>query len=183
MPTPLLMATPHFQPWNFSCNPSKWETDIWGWLDFKRSTVLLYTANQCLYSVLSLLTVWGTRPGVTSCQKMATLPAGYILQRKVLSESSSAVGIWFTCLCGWDDNPCLGVRNTRIGDWPNSLDQTTAVIRSFGRFCRSPNSLCMGFTFLTDENTSKYFYNYFMRMKQTLMSHWKIKNKSLELRD
>ena len=33
--------------------------------------------------------------------------------------------------------------------------------RSWGRFCRSPNCLCMGFTFLMDANTSKYFYNYF----------------------
>ena len=41
--------------------------------------------------------------------------------------------------------------------------------------CRSPNSLHMGFTFLMDANTSKYFYNYFMGMKQTLISHWKIK--------
>ena len=41
--------------------------------------------------------------------------------------------------------------------------------------CRSPNFLRMGFTFLMDANTSKYFYNYFMGMKQTLISHWKIK--------
>ena len=27
-------------------------------------------------------------------------------------------------------------------------------------FCRSPNSLCMGFTFLMNVNTSKYFYNH-----------------------
>ena len=37
--------------------------------------------------------------------------------------------------------------------------------RSWGRFCRSPNSLCMGFTFLMDANTSNYFYNYFMGVK------------------
>ena len=43
-----------------------------------------------------------------------------------------------------------------------------------GDFCRSPNSLRMGFTFLMDANTSKYFYNCFMGMKQTLISHWKI---------
>ena len=29
------------------------------------------------------------------------------------------------------------------------------------RFCRSPNSLCMGFTFLMDANTSKYFLKQF----------------------
>ena len=52
--------------------------------------------------------------------------------------------------------------------------------RSWGRFRRSPNSLCMGFTFLMDANTSKYFYNYFMGVKQTLISHWKMKKKSLD---
>ena len=35
-----------------------------------------------------------------------------------------------------------------------------------GRFCRS---LCMGFTFLLDANTSKYSYNYSMGIKQTLI--------------
>ena len=44
------------------------------------------------------------------------------------------------------------------------------------RFCRSPNSLCMGFTFLMDANTSKYSYNYFMGMKQTLIGIEKFKN-------
>ena len=34
------------------------------------------------------------------------------------------------------------------------------------RSCRSLNSLCMGFTFLMDANTSKYFYNYFMGMNK-----------------
>ena len=43
------------------------------------------------------------------------------------------------------------------------------------RFCRSLNSLCMGFTFLMDANTSQYFYNYFIGTKQTLINHWKIK--------
>ena len=33
----------------------------------------------------------------------------------------------------------------------------------------------MGFTFLMDANTSKKFYNYFMGVKQTLISHWKMK--------
>jgi hypothetical protein len=33
----------------------------------------------------------------------------------------------------------------------------------------------MGFTFLMDANNSKDFYNYIMGMKQTLVSHWKIK--------
>ena len=40
------------------------------------------------------------------------------------------------------------------------------------RFFRSPNSLCIGFTFPMDANTSKYVYNYFMEIKQTLIRHW-----------
>ena len=43
--------------------------------------------------------------------------------------------------------------------------------RSSERFCRSPNSLPMGNTFLIDANTSKHFYNYFMGMKQAIISH------------
>ena len=43
------------------------------------------------------------------------------------------------------------------------------------KISRSPNSLCMGFTFLMDANISNYFYNYFMGVKQTLISHWKTK--------
>ena len=35
-------------------------------------------------------------------------------------------------------------------------------------------SLCMGFTFRRDANTSKYFYNYYMNMNQPLLSLWKI---------
>ena len=41
----------------------------------------------------------------------------------------------------------------------------------------------MGFTFLMDANTSKYFYNHFMGMNQTLISHLKMEKKSLEMRD
>ena len=42
-------------------------------------------------SALSLLTVWSQRgnPGVSRCQEMATLPAGYIPQCRVPSASSS----------------------------------------------------------------------------------------------
>ena len=36
---------------------------------------------------------------------------------------------------------------------------------------RSPNFLCMGFTFLMDANTSKYHYNFFMEVKETIISH------------
>ena len=29
-----------------TCNPSKWEADIWGWLEVRRSAMLHYTVNQ-----------------------------------------------------------------------------------------------------------------------------------------
>ena len=43
--------------------------------------------------------------------------------------------------------------------------------------------ICMGFTFLMDANTSKYFYNYFMGLNLTINCHGKIRKKNLELRD
>ena len=52
-----------------------------------------------------------------------------------------------------------------IRDFKEMLDLEIAS----GRFCRSPNSLCMGFEFLMDANISNYSYNYFMGMKQTLI--------------
>ena len=36
-------------PFSRTCNPSKWEADIWGWLEIRRSTRLHYTVNQHLY--------------------------------------------------------------------------------------------------------------------------------------
>ena len=50
-------------------------------------------------SALSLPTVWSTwgNPGVARCREMATLPAGYIPQRKLPSASSS--GSLFHCVC------------------------------------------------------------------------------------
>jgi hypothetical protein len=105
-------------------------------------------------SALSLPTVgslWGN-PGMARCREMATLPAGYIPQRKLPSDSSSgSLGFivcqqdcvaWLIvhqlgilslscsqysqsiCWCGWDDSTCLGVRNTSsIGAWPNFLNR------------------------------------------------------------
>ena len=65
----------------------------------------------------------------------------------------------------------MGTRNQRVQNHPlyclNSMGRKfrdhKISRRSFGRFCRSPNSLLMGFTFLMDANTSKYFYNYFIK--------------------
>ena len=31
------------------CNPTKWEADIWGWLEVRRSAMLHYTVNQRLH--------------------------------------------------------------------------------------------------------------------------------------
>ena len=66
------------------------------------------------------------------------------------------------------------ISTTNIASWIMYPPQ-----RSWGRFCRSPNSLCMGFTFLMDANTSNYFYNYSMGVKQTLISYWRMKKISV----
>ena len=53
--------------------------------------------------------------------------AGWLIvyQLSILSLSCSQYSHCQTiCLRGWDDNACLGVRNTcSIGAWPNSLDR------------------------------------------------------------
>ena len=113
------------------------------------SAILHYTA-----SALSLPTVWSLwgNLGMARCREMATLPAWYIPQCKLPSASSSGSLGFIVCVCsvvgwlivyqlgilslscsqysqticwrGWDDNACLGVRNTSsIGAWPNSLDR------------------------------------------------------------
>ena len=33
-------------PFARTCNPSKWEADIWGWLEVRRSAMLHYTVSQ-----------------------------------------------------------------------------------------------------------------------------------------
>ena len=57
-------------------------------------------------SALSSLTVWSHwgNPGLARCQEMATLPTGYILQRKVPSASSS--GSLGHCVCAVLQDGC-----------------------------------------------------------------------------
>ena len=114
------------------CNPSKWEVDIWGWLEVRRSAILHYTVNQ--------------RPHWARCWEMDT-------SQSANCHQPAAVGHWVSlCVCivvewlivyqlsilslscsqysqticwrGWDDNACLGIGNTSsIGAWPNFLDR------------------------------------------------------------
>jgi hypothetical protein len=171
------------------CNPSKWEADIWGWLEVRRSAILHYTVNQRLHWAcwqyghsggtqgwLGVkrwqLSVWNTSHSA-NCQRAAVghwcpiqvvtfnlisiLATDYIQKRRdqiwYQSKSDYMDRAWVSlCVCsvvgwlivyqlgilslscsqysqticwhGWDDNPCLGVRNTSsIGAWPNSLDR------------------------------------------------------------
>ena len=74
-----------------------------------------------------------------------------------------------------------------IRDFKEMLDLEIASGRVLSkshakRFCRSPNSLCMGFTFLMDANTSivlQLFYGNEVNSNEPL----KNKNKILESRD
>ena len=76
------------------CSPSKWEGDIWGWLEVRRSAILHYTSTSLHgepASALSLSTVWSHQGNlvVTRCWEMTTLPMTYMQQCKVPSASSS----------------------------------------------------------------------------------------------
>ena len=132
----------------WTCNPSKLEADIWGWIEVMRSAILHYSEPASALSLPPVWSHWGN-PGVARCREMATLPAGYIPQSKVPSASSSgslqvSLCVWSVvgwlivyqlgilslscsqysqtiCWCGWDDNACVGVRNNSIGAWPNFL--------------------------------------------------------------
>ena len=74
-----------------TCNPSKWEADIWGWHEVMRSAMI---------HALSLPIVWSHRGnlGVIRCREMATLPAGYIPQRKVPLANSSGSLVFIVCV-------------------------------------------------------------------------------------
>jgi hypothetical protein len=123
------------------CNPSKWEADIWGWLEVRRSAILHYTVKQHPH--------WACRQYGHSGGTRGWLG----VERWQLCHRPAAVGHWVSlCVCsvlgwlivcqlgilslscsqysqticwrGWDDNACLGVRNTSsIGALPNSLDR------------------------------------------------------------
>ena len=130
-------------PFARTCNPSKWEADIWGWLEVRRSAMLHFNKRQRPHWACRQYSHDGGTQGLTRCQEMATLPAGCIPQRKVPSASSSgSLGV-IVCVqycrivyqlgilslsCsqysqtiywrGWDDNAYLGVTNNSIGAWP-----------------------------------------------------------------
>ena len=133
------------------CNPSKWEADIWGWLEVRRSAILYYTVNQRPHwACWQYGHTGGTRGwlGVerwqlclrdtsrsAKCHRRAAVGhwvslcmwsvVGWLIvyQLGILSLSCSQYSQTI-CWHGWDDNTCLGVRNTSSkGAWPNSLDR------------------------------------------------------------
>ena len=73
------------------CNPNKWEADIWGWFEVRRSAVLHYKVNQSLHWTGQQY----DQPGMARCWEMSTLPAGNIPQHK---ETSASCG-GFHCVC------------------------------------------------------------------------------------
>ena len=75
----------------------------------------------------------------------------YILLRNIDKVS-------FTKICTYHKQaPVLSKSHAKTVRGPQNLPKDQ---RFWGRFCRFPNSLHIGFTFLMDANTSKYFYNY-----------------------
>ena len=130
------------------CNPSKWKADIWGWIDVRRSALLHFNKRQrphwacrqyghtgwtwgwlgverwqvCLGDT-SRSTKYHCRAAVghwiSLCVKCEGWLIAYQLSKLSLSCSQYSQTV---CWRGWDDNACLGVRNTcSLGAWPNSL--------------------------------------------------------------
>ena len=73
------------------CNRSKWEADIWGWFEVRRSAVLHYKVNQSLHWTCQQY----DHPGMARRWEMSTLPEGNIPQHK---ETSASCG-GFHCVC------------------------------------------------------------------------------------
>ena len=79
-------------------NSSKWEADIWGWLEVRSSS------HSKPASALGSPTVWSLwrNPRMARCWAMSILLSGYILQCKVTSPSSSgSLGFTTNFHCVW----------------------------------------------------------------------------------
>ena len=133
------------------CNPSKWEDDIWGWPEVKKSAILHYRVNQGLHWACQQ---YGHTGGIRGWLGVEIWQLClWDISRSAKCHQGAAVGHWVSlcvkccrmvdsvlymctlslscsqysqtiCWRGWDDIVCLGVRNTSSkGAWPNSLDQ------------------------------------------------------------
>ena len=79
------------------CNPSKWEADIWGWLEVRRSAILHYTMNQCPHWACRQYGHSGGTQGWLSVGERVVWGVGYIQQLKALLASKSGI-CWCTVL-------------------------------------------------------------------------------------
>ena len=92
---------------------------IWGEIETGQYPWLLISM-ECSENLLGFLN-YHTRAIITHSWSVVAWLIVYQLGILSLSCSQYSQTI---CLSGWDDNPCLGVRNTcSIGAWPNSLDR------------------------------------------------------------
>ena len=88
-------------PFARTCNPSKWEADIWGWLEVRRSAMLHFNERQRPHWACQQYGHWGNR-GMARCQEMSTLPARYIPQRSDIGKQQWVTGfhgVW--SVVGW----------------------------------------------------------------------------------
>ena len=120
------------------CNPSKWEADIWGWVEVRRSAILHYTVNQHLHWACRQYGYTGGTRGWLGVERWQLCLRGYISQLKVPSASSSGSLGFIVCehtLRSWINGYTRLVSNLlskrvypfiqdiRVGAWPNFLDQ------------------------------------------------------------
>ena len=153
------------------CNPIKGEAGIWGWLEVRRSTMLHYTVKQHPHWACRQYGHTGGTWGWLGVERWQLCLQD--TSRSAKCHRRAAVGHWVSlCVCsvvgwlivyqlgilslscsqysqticwrGWDDNACLGVRNTSsIGAWPNSLVWSRAVIRSISSVTnKQPTYIC-----------------------------------------
>ena len=86
-----------------SCNPSKWEADIWRWLEVRKFAILHYTVNQRLHWACQQYGhSGGTREWLGIQRWQLSLPD---TSRSAKCHRQVAVGHWFSfCVCsvvGW----------------------------------------------------------------------------------
>ena len=95
--------------------------------------LVFLTPRQALSSHPHLQMVW-----LYWLQDRDSMPNWYTINHLTILHTHNETQLWnwiqnifilksrnLSCWCGWDDNACLGVRNTSsIGAWPNSLDRS-----------------------------------------------------------
>ena len=98
-----------------TCNPSKWEADIWGWLEVRRSDMLHFNERQRPHWACRQYGHTGGTRGWLGVKRWQLCLGD--TSRSATCHRRAAVGHWISVYVkccrmvdGWNDNACLGVR-------------------------------------------------------------------------